>query len=68
MVLTHIEKLIPKTIANCVSKKIIPIYGDGSNIREWIHVNDHIENLTKLSSNYISGSTIILVQDMKHQI
>ena len=53
----HIEKLIPKTIANCISKKIIPIYGDGSNIREWIHVNDHIENLTKLSTNYISGST-----------
>ncbi|MBN1166316.1 MAG: dTDP-glucose 4,6-dehydratase [Methanospirillaceae archaeon] len=35
------EKLIPLTILNCLSGKKIPIYGDGLNIRDWIHVDDH---------------------------
>jgi dTDP-glucose 4,6-dehydratase len=35
------EKLIPLTIFNCLNGKKIPVYGDGLNIRDWIHVNDH---------------------------
>lgn len=37
----HIEKFIPTCITNALQDKLIPIYGDGSNIREWIHVQDH---------------------------
>lgn len=35
------EKFIPLAIKNLKEGKKIPIYGDGSNIREWIHVEDH---------------------------
>lgn len=39
----HDEKLIPTIIKNALLKKQIPIYGNGKNIRDWIHVQDHIE-------------------------
>ena len=35
------EKLIPLVINNCLLKKPIPIYGDGMQIRDWLHVFDH---------------------------
>jgi dTDP-glucose 4,6-dehydratase len=35
------EKLIPLVILNAVSGKPIPVYGDGMNVRDWIHVTDH---------------------------
>ena len=35
------EKLIPLTILNCLSGKNIPVYGDGLNVRDWLHVEDH---------------------------
>ncbi len=35
------EKLIPLIIANCIDEKELPIYGDGTNIRDWLHVEDH---------------------------
>ena len=35
------EKLIPLMIHNIVNDKKLPVYGDGSNIRDWIHVDDH---------------------------
>jgi dTDP-glucose 4,6-dehydratase len=37
------EKLIPKTIILANQNQKIPIYGNGSNIRDWIHVDDHCE-------------------------
>lgn len=35
------EKLIPLVITNAMENKEIPVYGNGLNIREWIHVEDH---------------------------
>ena len=35
------EKLIPKTIGLCDENKKIPVYGTGTSIRDWIHVEDH---------------------------
>jgi dTDP-glucose 4,6-dehydratase len=35
------EKLIPLLITNAMEDKPLPIYGDGLNIRDWIHVEDH---------------------------
>jgi dTDP-glucose 4,6-dehydratase len=35
------EKLIPLTILNALSGKALPVYGDGSNVRDWIYVEDH---------------------------
>ena len=42
------EKLIPKIIKNCIDCKPIPIYGNGKNIRDWIHVYDHVDALIKI--------------------
>ncbi len=39
------EKIIPLFITNLIQKKKIPIYGDGLNVREWIHVDDHCRGL-----------------------
>jgi dTDP-glucose 4,6-dehydratase len=35
------EKLIPLLITNAYENKMLPIYGDGKNVRDWIHVDDH---------------------------
>lgn len=40
-----VEKLIPKAITLALSGLKIPIYGDGKNIREWIHVKDHCRGI-----------------------
>lgn len=37
------EKLIPLMIHNALTGKNLPIYGDGKNIRDWLHVEDHCE-------------------------
>lgn len=37
----HDEKFIPTVIRSCLNEKAIPIYGDGSNIRDWLYVDDH---------------------------
>tara|TARA_Y100001938_G_C8048312_1_gene410198 strand:- start:482 stop:1423 length:942 start_codon:yes stop_codon:yes gene_type:complete len=39
----HKEKLIPKLIHNIKEGIKVPIYGDGRNIRDWVHVQDHCE-------------------------
>lgn len=35
------EKLIPLMINNCFKNKVLPVYGDGMQIRDWLHVSDH---------------------------
>lgn len=42
------EKLIPKIIYNALKNKKIPIYGNGLQVRDWIHVNDHCEAIFKV--------------------
>lgn len=37
------EKLIPLMIANALNDKPLPVYGQGTNIRDWLHVRDHCE-------------------------
>ena len=49
------EKLIPTIIYKIINKKPIPIYGNGKNIREWIHVEDHCDALIKISEKGIIG-------------
>ena len=46
------EKLIPKMISNIFNNKELPIYANGKNSREWIHVVDHCEALFTL---YLKG-------------
>ena len=42
------EKFIPKVIFNILNNKPIPLYGKGSNVREWIYVKDNCEALLKI--------------------
>lgn len=44
------EKLIPKIIKNTRNNQPIPIYGNGLNFREWIHVYDHVDAIWKIFS------------------
>ncbi|CDK39320.1 dTDP-glucose 4,6-dehydratase [Halorubrum sp. AJ67] len=41
----HPEKLIPKFITNAAAGESLPVYGDGSNVREWIYVEDNCRAL-----------------------
>ena len=49
------EKLIPKTIIRTIKNLKIPLYGDGMQIRSWIHVNDHVQAIESLISKGKSG-------------
>ena len=42
------EKLIPKTIVRTIKNLRVPIYGDGEQIRSWIHVYDHVNAIQSL--------------------
>jgi len=42
------EKLIPLTIINALEGKPLPVYGNGENIRDWLHVDDHAEALIQV--------------------
>lgn len=44
----HPEKLIPKLIYNILNNRPLPIYGKGTNSREWIYVKDHCEALFRI--------------------
>ena len=44
------EKLIPLIILNALSGKPLPIYGNGSNIRDWLYVEDHADALLLLAT------------------
>ena len=53
----HPEKLIPKLIYNILNNIPLPIYGNGKNSREWIHVLDHCEALFKVFKKGKIGET-----------
>jgi dTDP-glucose 4,6-dehydratase len=37
----HPEKLIPRFVTNLLDGRPVPLYGDGSQVRDWVHVDDH---------------------------
>lgn len=51
------EKLIPLMIGNCLAGKPLPVYGDGSNVRDWLYVEDHCEALLAVFERGRSGET-----------
>jgi len=51
------EKLIPHIILNAIHGKPLPIYGDGSQIRDWLYVEDHAKALVKVVTEGKVGET-----------
>jgi dTDP-glucose 4,6-dehydratase len=51
------EKLIPLMILNACEGKSLPIYGDGSNIRDWLHVEDHCSGILSVLQQGRVGET-----------
>ncbi len=51
------EKLIPLMILNAVDGKTLPVYGDGSNVRDWLYVEDHCAAIWQIICNSRVGET-----------
>ena len=51
------EKLIPLIILNALAHKPLPVYGDGSNIRDWLYVEDHCAGIRLALSKGRAGET-----------
>ncbi len=54
------EKLIPLTILNLIKRQPIPVYGRGENIRDWIHVHDHVRAIETLMQSGKRGHTYLI--------
>ncbi|MCZ8513169.1 dTDP-glucose 4,6-dehydratase [Paenibacillus filicis] len=53
----HDEKFIPTIIRSALNVKKIPIYGNGQNVRDWLHVQDHAEAIDLVFHRGVSGET-----------
>ena len=51
------EKLIPLIILNCLDGKPLPVYGKGANVRDWLHVDDHVAALCLVNEKGVPGET-----------
>ena len=51
------EKLIPLVILNALEGKRLPVYGDGSNVRDWLYVEDHARALALIAAEGRPGET-----------
>ena len=51
------EKLIPLTIHNMVNNKKVPVYGNGTNVRDWLFVTDHVLAIDKMFHQAQPNST-----------
>ncbi len=49
------EKFLPVFITNALDDQSLPLYGDGQNIRDWIHVEDHVQALLNVLEQGIPG-------------
>ena len=49
------EKLIPLFITNLIEGKKVPVYGNGENVRDWLHVDDHCRGIYQVLMNGRSG-------------
>jgi dTDP-glucose 4,6-dehydratase len=51
------EKLIPLVILNALEGRPLPVYGDGGNVRDWLHVEDHVRALRLIVERGRAGET-----------
>jgi dTDP-glucose 4,6-dehydratase len=51
------EKLIPLVIQNAMDEKPLPVYGDGQQVRDWLHVEDHCQAIHLVVTKAVNGAT-----------
>lgn len=51
------EKLVPLMILNILDEKVLPVYGDGKNVRDWLYVEDHCSAIWKILNQGKIGET-----------
>jgi dTDP-glucose 4,6-dehydratase len=54
------EKLIPLMVLNGLAEKPLPVYGQGLNIRDWLHVDDHVAALRRIVERGRIGETYLI--------
>jgi dTDP-glucose 4,6-dehydratase len=54
------EKLIPLMVLNGLAGKQLPVYGRGLNIRDWLHVDDHVAALRRIAAQGRVGETYLI--------
>ena len=54
------EKLIPTVILNAREGRPVDLYGDGGNVRDWLHVDDHVDALLRMSQVGRPGRTYVV--------
>ena len=54
------EKLIPLMILNCIEGRPLPVYGSGQNVRDWLHVEDHVRALLLIAERGRIGETYLV--------
>jgi len=61
------EKLIPLMVVNALNDRDLPVYGDGRNVRDWIHVDDHCRGIVAVAERGRSGEIYNLGGDSERE-
>lgn len=59
----HVEKFIPRQITNLIDGVLPRLYGDGLNVRDWIHVDDHNSAVWAIIDRGVTGETYLIGAD-----
>jgi dTDP-glucose 4,6-dehydratase len=69
------EKVIPLFVTNAIGDIPVPLYGDGKNVRDWLHVDDHCRAIDLLIEHGVNGEVYnigggneVMNVDLTHQI
>ncbi|HET8986516.1 MAG TPA: dTDP-glucose 4,6-dehydratase [Trueperaceae bacterium] len=54
------EKLIPLALTRALAGASVPLYGDGSNVRDWLHVDDHADALVRVARRGVPGEVYLV--------
>jgi dTDP-glucose 4,6-dehydratase len=62
----HVEKFIPRQITNVLTGRRPKLYGNGANVRDWIHVDDHNAAVWRIIKDGTVGQTYLIGADGEH--
>lgn len=62
----HPEKLIPHMVVRALEGRRLPVYGDGRQVRDWLHVEDHARALTRILDGADPGEVYNVGGDEEH--